>query len=161
MKLSLDFSSKSEEDVPLEPGLMKSLVEKVVQVYLEGIKSVKLDKVFNVSLSFVSKDEIHRLNVEVFGRDRPTDVIAFPFYGSVEEIEKAPCPVVLGEIVICPEIARENSQIYGNSYERELALLVVHGTLHLLGLPDGDPVLEKLQEEIVSDFFSKEAMPGE
>ncbi len=72
-----------------------------------------------LSLSFVSTDEMEQLHERYAGEDGPTDVLAFPMG---EE-------GMLGDVVICPAEARRNNE----DVEEELRLLVVHGTLHLLG----------------------------
>ena len=63
------------------------------------------------------------LNREYRGKDRPTDVLSFPMDD----------PVLLGDVVISIERAAEQAERYGFSEDEELARLLVHGTLHLLG----------------------------
>ncbi|MBE3585544.1 rRNA maturation RNase YbeY [Desulfofundulus thermocisternus] len=85
-----------------------------------------------VSLVFVDDDYIHRLNREYRGVDRPTDVLSF----ALQEGEPMPAAgeeILLGDVVISLEMARRQSEEYGHSFEREVAFLIVHGVLHLLG----------------------------
>ena len=90
--------------------------------------------------------------------DRPTDVLSFPMYERDEiaglkndtddEIEK-----ILGDIIVSIEKVREQAKEYGHSFERELAYLVTHGMLHLLGydhmIEEEKAVMRKREEEIL------------
>ncbi len=101
-----------------------------------------------VSLLFVAEDAIAALNEQFLGRSGPTDVLAFP-------IEDEPVPggrspdtggsgpgtdptdeptMLLGDVVICPVVAARNAADHEVTVDDELALLVVHGLLHLLGM---------------------------
>lgn len=87
-----------------------------------------------VSVAFVGAATIARLNRDYLGRSGPTDVIAFG-------LERAsPSTPVIGDIYICPRIAEWNARRLRVPVKRELARLVVHGTLHVLGLdhPEDD-----------------------
>ena len=80
-----------------------------------------LDGTFEVDLKFVSVQEIHKLNLEYREIDKPTDVLSFPIIHSISDI-KTDMPTLLGDIVICPEMAENN-----------IPELIEHSTLHLLG----------------------------
>lgn len=73
---------------------------------------------------FVGLKEMHRVNLEFRKKDKPTDVLSF------EPIE----PGDLGEILICPQVILKNAQSYAVSGREELTRMLIHGTLHLLGL---------------------------
>ena len=89
-----------------------------------------------VSLSFVDEAAIAELNERHMGKQGPTDVLSFPIEDEplelVPEGEAAPL-TLLGDIVVCPAVAARNAPEHGQSTEDELALLCVHGALHLLG----------------------------
>ena len=97
-----------------------------------------------ISLSFVSLDEIHELNREYRGVDSPTDVLSFPMFGNIDELEAA-CeaagdepeedrqPVPLGDVVICMDKVEEQAKEFGHTNERETVYLFTHSVLHLLG----------------------------
>ncbi len=93
-----------------------------------------------ISLSFVSLDEIHELNREYRGVDRPTDVLSFPMFDDQDELE-AVCgesdeegqTVPLGDVVICMDKIIEQAEEFGHSRERETVYLFTHSVLHLLG----------------------------
>jgi len=87
------------------------------------------------NLLFVDADTIAALKAEHLGGDGPTDVLAFPIddAGPVD----TDMPRLVGDIVICPSVARRNRE--GRALDDELALLVVHGVLHLLGHDHAEP----------------------
>ena len=76
-----------------------------------------------VSFVFVGKSEIRNLNKKFRKKDTPTDVLSF----NLNEKDH------FGEIVICPEVVKENAKKYGVSFKYELFKMSVHGILHLLG----------------------------
>lgn len=122
----------------------------------------KLD--VEISLSFVSLDEIHTLNREYRGVDRPTDVLSFPMFGSIEELEAA-CAlqngekgqeVPLGDVVICMDKIKEQAEEFGHSTERETVYLFTHSVLHLLGYDheteEDKRVMRAREEEIMEEL---------
>ena len=113
------------------------------------LKLLKQPKDTFVSISFVSKAEIKKLNRQYFRKNRITDVIALE-YKKNDSFYKD----YLGDIIIAPEIAKSNAAIYGVKFSDELSLYVIHGILHLLGYDDTTPALkkriEKKQKEIIA-----------
>ena len=101
-----------------------------------------------VSLMFVDEPSIAALNEQFLGHSGPTDVLAFPIEdepvpggrspdsgGTGPGVEPAEDPLVLlGDVVICPAVAARNAVEHEVREDDELALLVVHGLLHLLGM---------------------------
>ncbi len=85
---------------------------------------------YEVSITFVDKDEIHKLNREYRKVDRPTDVLSFPMN---EEFLIEGVDSMLGDIVICMDIAKDQAKEYGHSLDREIMYLTCHSMLHLLG----------------------------
>ena len=81
-----------------------------------------------LSMLLVTSDHIHHLNARFANEDHPTDVLAFPMMEDDDEET-----TLLGDVVMCPEVAEENASKLQHSVSRELDTLVVHGTLHLLG----------------------------
>jgi probable rRNA maturation factor len=95
----------------------------------------------------------------------PTDVMSFP----MDELEPGgrpdapePGPAMLGDIVLCPEFAAEQAAAAGHSLGHELALLTIHGVLHLLGYDHAEPEDEAemfgLQNELLRDWRDESAM---
>ena len=122
-----------------------------------------------ISVTLVTKEEIHRLNREFRQVDRPTDVLSFPmmdydssadFSGrSFEEsltISPETGEIVLGDIVICSDVVREQTEEYGHSELREFSFLVVHSLLHLFGydhMEEEERIeMEEKQREIMNQL---------
>ena len=101
----------------------------------------KLD--YEMSLSFVSDEEMRELNLKYREKDAPTDVLSFP------TIDAPPAEgfFSMGDIVISTETAARQAEELGHSLERELAFLAVHGVLHLLGLDHETSANEKTAME--------------
>jgi len=99
-----------------------------------------------ISLVFVSKKEIKKLNKKFRKKNRPTDVLSFTLN------EKK----YLGEIIICPEVVKENSRKYKVDFNREIIKVFVHGILHLCGYDHEKSerdakVMEKKQEKYLTN----------
>ncbi|HEY4602671.1 MAG TPA: rRNA maturation RNase YbeY [Cerasibacillus sp.] len=113
-----------------------------------------------VSVSFVTNDDIQVINRTYRGRDEVTDVISFALEEEVEdELEiqfESSLPQALGDIIISVEKTIEQAQDYGHSFERELGFLAVHGLLHLLGYDHMNEIDEKKmftrQDDILGAF---------
>jgi probable rRNA maturation factor len=85
---------------------------------------------YEISIVFTDKSEIKKINREYRNIDKVTDVISFAF----SEGEGAQfAPFLLGDIFICPEVVADHAVKFGTAFENELAFVVVHGVLHLLG----------------------------
>ena len=111
-----------------------------------------------MSLTFVDKDEIRRLNKEYREIDKVTDVLSFPIYENEdfiyqeEENLDETIPLMLGDIVICIDVAKEQAQEYGHSLEREVTYLACHSILHLLGydhMDEDDKEIMRSKEKII------------
>lgn len=87
-----------------------------------------------VGLTFVDTEAMAALNVEHMGSTGPTDVLAFPIDGrEAAGAGRGGPPGVVGDVVICPAVAAAGAPTHAGTVDDELALLVVHGALHLLG----------------------------
>jgi len=82
----------------------------------------------DVVLRFVDEEEIHALNREWRGKDRPTDVLSFPSGAVAPDGRRH-----IGDIALCYAVARRQASKRRHSAEREAALLALHGLIHLLG----------------------------
>lgn len=86
-----------------------------------------------LGLLFVDEYEMGDINEEKMGKTGPTDVLSFPIDGDDYEEEREGIPRLIGDIIICPYIAERNADLEGSSLAEELCLLVIHGTLHIVG----------------------------
>lgn len=147
--MELDFTSKFPEfdcyeDIYLE----------LLDITIKHL-GIKCDPI--LSVTFVDNKYIHKVNKKYRHIDRPTDVISFAFLDAEENKDKllySTGPVVLGDIYISIEKAKEQAEEYGHSLNRELSFLFVHGLLHLLGYDhmekSDEEVMFKLQDEILA-----------
>ena len=95
-----------------------------------------------LTLTFVDRAEMILLNSEHMGESGPTDVLSFPLDALDDGPHDGPqaiAPVLLGDVVICPSIAAEAAPLHAGTLDDELALLTVHGVLHVLGHDHVDP----------------------
>lgn len=94
----------------------------------------KFEGPVEVSVSFVSEDEIHGLNKQFRNKDAVTDVLSFPL-GEDGKYEKNPQTgaSMLGDIVICMARAYQQAKLYDHAFQREVGYLTAHSMLHLLG----------------------------
>lgn len=95
-----------------------------------------------VSLTLVDDRTIKRLNLRYRGKNRTTDVLAFP----MEDHAGLPIPL-LGEVIVSVETAKRQAREHGHSLHEELDLLIVHGLLHLVGYDDEDPLEARLMHD--------------
>ena len=116
-------------------------------------------KNYEVDVSLVDEEEIHRINREYRKVDRVTDVISFAFEdddSALGTIVGDEVPRMLGEIFICVPRALEQAKEIGNTPERELCFLFVHGLLHLLGYDhmkkEDEDVMFPLQDKILNAY---------
>lgn len=119
-----------------------------------------------VSLIFLDEPTIAALNKQFMGKSGPTDVLSFPIDTEPEPTGRVPdaggsgpgepaqpeIPQMIGDIVICPKVAARNAVEHECSFEDEVALLVVHGVLHLLGwdhVEDGEAERMEAREQVL------------
>ncbi len=122
-------SENLQDDVPIELDRWEALARAV----LEHEQAVG-----ELTLTFVDRDEITMLKREHFGDPGavPTDVLAFPLD---DEFFDPTVPKLLGDVVVCPAVALEQCAHHAGTLDDELALLVVHGILHILGHDHDEP----------------------
>jgi probable rRNA maturation factor len=135
----LEVYLDNSQPLPIDEALWRDRLETLMR--LEG-----LPENAQVSATFVDDAAIHSLNREHRGIDRPTDVLSFPQFEPDEELPEG-MPHVLGDLVVSVETARRQAEEYGHSEEREIAFLLVHGFLHLLGYDHETPEEEAEMRE--------------
>ncbi len=100
----------------LSPAVVRSVVARVLDGERAGDAAV--------TVTFMSAARMRALNRRTFDRDRATDVIAFDLPHDDQ---------LVGDVYICPSVARQSARRFGVPVREELIRLVVHGTLHVLG----------------------------
>jgi probable rRNA maturation factor len=151
------FAADEQTDFPVETLRWVRLAEAVLSD--EGVQGDA-----ELSMLFVDETSIADLNKRFLGKDGPTDVLAFPIDEEPAESGRSPdsggtgpgftgdpeeAPTLLGDVVICPAVAHRNAPEHAGTFEDELALLVVHGVLHLLGL-------DHMEDEEAEEMEAKE-----
>lgn len=142
--MSIGIFNKTEEKID------KGFVRKVVKHTLKKMEAEKSE----VNIIFVGLEEIHEINKAYRNVDRPTDVISF----ALEDTEDVTVyeERVLGDIYICLDKVHEQAKEYGHTEIREMAFLIVHGLLHLLGydhmIKEEEKIMFGLQEEILNEM---------
>ncbi|MDQ7051646.1 MAG: rRNA maturation RNase YbeY [candidate division KSB1 bacterium] len=102
----------------------------------------------DLTITFVTTDAIVDLNQRYLQRSYQTDVISF-------NLGADPEGKTIGDIYICPEVARENAEYYGCSFEEELARLVIHGVLHVIGYDDATDTEREAMRRLENKFLEK------
>jgi probable rRNA maturation factor len=88
-----------------------------------------------LTLTFISDDDIAELNAQHMGKQGPTDVLSFP----LDDDPTPGVPTLLGDVVIAPAVAAAQFSEHAGTFDDEIALLVVHGVLHVLGHDHAEP----------------------
>lgn len=141
-----------EENIPALSESRRAFIRKVIRTALaaEGI-----DFPCEVDVLVTNDDEIQRLNREARQVDRATDVLSFPAFAlrpgelpGAEDADPGTGRVALGDMMISLEHVEAQAREYGHSQRRELAYLVVHSVLHLLGYDhlDEGPMKAQMRE---------------
>ena len=136
--------------------LTDEIKETLERVCLKSLQYEEFNGDCEISLSIVTNDEIHDINKQFRNIDSPTDVLSFPQL-TFEEGEEADVnengEIVLGDIIISIDRAKEQAEEYGHSLKRELAFLSVHSMLHLMGydhmVPEEEEDMFRRQKEIL------------
>lgn len=161
------FAADEQQDVAVELERWVGLSRAVLRA--RGIKGDA-----ELSLLFVDRPAMAALNERYLGEEGPTDVLAFPIEDEPVPVGRSPDSgrtgpttneggppfVLLGDVVICPSVAQENARRNGGPTENEIALLVVHGILHLLGMDhqerDEAEAMERLERKLLGRFHLPE-----
>ena len=147
-------------DVPGVNEGQRAFIRKVIRTALaaEGV-----DFPCEVDVRVTSDAGIHEINLEMRGVDRPTDVLSFPAFDlrpgelpGEEDADVATGLVPLGDMCLSLERVQAQAKEYGHSNRRELAYLVVHSVLHLLGYDHLDEGPQKAQMRAREDAILEE-----
>ena len=115
----------------------------------------------DVAILLVDEGAMEALHVQWMDEPGPTDVLSFPMDELRPGTQEQPTPPgLLGDIVLCPQVAETQAQAAKHSTLDELILLTTHGTLHLLGFDHAEPAEERemfgLQRELIASFQATE-----
>jgi probable rRNA maturation factor len=115
----------------------------------------------DVAILLVDEGAMESLHVQWMDEPGPTDVLSFPMDELRPGTEDLPTPPgLLGDIVLCPQVAETQAQAAKHSTMDELVMLTTHGLLHLLGFDHAEPEEEKemfgLQNELLLGFHTAE-----
>ena len=147
-------------DVPGVSEGQRALIRRVIRAALaaEGV-----DFPCEVDVCVTGDEGIHQINREMRGVDRPTDVLSFPAFDlhpgelpGEEDADPATGLVPLGDMCLSLERVQAQAKEYGHSNRRELAYLVVHSVLHLLGYDHLDEGPQKAQMRAREDAIMEE-----
>ena len=163
--MSVDvFAADEQQAHPMDVARWAELARRVLDA--RGVKGET-----EVSLLFVDEDAIAALNEQFLGKSGPTDVLSFPIdeepgptgrspdFGGTGPGTSAEAGVLtlLGDVVICPVVAARNAEQHGVPLDDEVALLVVHGLLHLLGMDHEEDAeaerMEALERQLLQKFY--------
>jgi probable rRNA maturation factor len=114
-----------------------------------------------VAIVLVDEGAMESLHVQWMDEPGPTDVLSFPMDELRPGTADRPTPAgLLGDIVLCPQVAETQAQAAGHTLMDELILLTTHGLLHLLGFDHAEPDEERemfgLQKELIRGFAASE-----
>ena len=158
------FAADEQQDHPIDVAFWAGLARQVLEA--RGIKGET-----EVSLLFVDEEAIAALNAQFLGKTGPTDVLSFPIEDEPGPTGRSPdlggsgpgvspeqgALMLLGDVVICPAVAARNAVEHEVAFEDEVALLVVHGLLHLLGMDHEIEAeaerMEAIERQLLSRFY--------
>jgi probable rRNA maturation factor len=162
--VTIDVFAADEQQVhQMDVARWAGLARQVLQA--RGVKGET-----EVSLLFVDEDAIAALNEQFLGKTGPTDVLSFPIEDEPGPTGRSPdfggsgpgssaeqgILTLLGDVVICPVVAARNAQEHEVSFEDEVAILVVHGLLHLLGMDHEKEAeaerMEAVEQQLLTRF---------
>lgn len=137
----MEVAFSDEQDDPLQSEPLIALA--AVAMEAEGLPDST-----QLSLTLVDENRMAELNGTYMNKSGPTDVLSFPiedFSSGDVAVDPDGPPLLLGDIVICPSVVQGNAMEAGVAFAEEMALMVVHGVLHLLGR---DHMIEAEAEEM-------------
>ncbi|MFP3902403.1 MAG: rRNA maturation RNase YbeY [Acidimicrobiia bacterium] len=162
------FGADEQSDQPVDVDRWATLAREALAA--EGVGGEA-----ELSLVFVDEATMAALNERFMGATGPTDVLAFPIDDPLlpgrwpdagttgpdrEEPEPEDLPLLLGDVVVCPAVAARQAPGHGASYDDELALLVVHGVLHVLGHDHAEPeeaaTMRSREQELLDRVYRRQ-----
>jgi len=139
----MDVFLANEQPVPIDEARLSALARHVLD-------SEKVDDEAELSILVIDEEHMRRLNSRFAKNDYATDVLAFPMLEGDED------STMVGDVVLCPDVAKTSAEKLDHSLDRELEVLIVHGTLHLLGydhkVASEKERMDKRVSEVLDEF---------
>jgi probable rRNA maturation factor len=150
--VTIEISNESTEQVDLD---------RVRELASHVRGELKLHPMVDVGIIFVDEEPMTELHIKWMDEPGPTDVLSFPMDELRPGSDLVPSPEgVLGDIVVCPQVAMRQAETAGHSTINEILMLVTHGMLHLVGFDHAEPDEEKemfaLQADLLKSFYAGE-----
>lgn len=135
---------------------------RVLELARFALSELKIHPKAELAIQFVDEEAMELLHIQWMDEPGPTDVLSFPMDelrpGSEGEVSPEG---LLGDIVLCPQVAVKQAVTAGHETMNEILLLTTHGILHLLGFDHAEPDEEKemfgLQKSILDSFYASES----
>ncbi len=154
--MSIDVNNESGTEVELGP---------LVAVARHVLARMRIHPLAELSIVLVDAAAMEQLHVKWMDEPGPTDVLSFP----MDELrpgkdDEEPEPGLLGDVVLCPQVAATQATTAGHSTQDELHLLLTHGILHLLGYDHAEAAEERemfdLQRTLLASWWEERARTG-
>ena len=166
------FCASEQEGIAIDLARWQLLASEILKA--EGVRGA-----VEMSILFVESHVMAEMNSVHMGKTGPTDVLAFPIDAFVPEFASGPgsvsrgpdraaeniedSPLLLGDVVICPEVARAQAPSHAGTFDDEIALLVTHGSLHVLGYDhaetDERERMQAREKELLELYHWKSSAP--
>jgi probable rRNA maturation factor len=153
--MSIEINNESDQSVD---------EVRVLRLAEHALDYMKIHPDADLAIGFIDEAAMEVLHIEWMDEPGPTDVLSFPMdeLRPGTELDITP-PGLLGDIVVCPQVAKTQALAAGHETIDEILLLTTHGILHLLGFDHAEPEEEAemfgLQREILASFYASEAKP--
>ena len=146
----MSIEINNESTIPVDEAALQRLAS-----YSFDILHVHPDA--ELAIVLVDEAAMEQLHVQWMDEPGPTDVLSFPMDELRPGTEEEPSPAgLLGDVVLCPQVAQVQAETAGHSLMDELLLLTTHGILHLLGFDHAEPAEERemfaIQRDILVGF---------
>ncbi|NEM89847.1 rRNA maturation RNase YbeY [Galbitalea soli] len=150
----MSIEINNESAIPVDEAVLQRLVT-------YDLDQLHVHPDAELAIVLVDESAMEQLHVQWMDEPGPTDVLSFPMDELRPGTEEQPTPAgLLGDIVLCPQVAIAQAETAGHSPIEELMLLTTHGLLHLLGFDHAEPDEERemfaLQRELLDGFAAQE-----
>ena len=150
----MSIEINNESNIPVEEAV-------ILRLSAFALDAMHVHADAELAIVLVDEGAMEQLHVQWMDEPGPTDVLSFPMDELRPGTEDAETPPgLLGDIVLCPQVAQAQAETAGHSTLEELLLLTTHGILHLLGFDHAEPAEEKemfgIQRDILIGFAMQE-----